>query len=95
MYANKSFCLISSSLSALYYLSVVIYNFYLPGSYEIHFTDVFFTLKLLRGNLNKVRETDPLLFKGIAVAVKIGFPDVIMPGNKMYVESHRIICFDV
>lgn len=42
------------------------------------------SLQLLRGDMEQVRRENPLIFsRGVAITRKLGFPDVIMPG-----ESH-------
>lgn len=41
------------------------------------------SLQLLRGDLEQVRRDHPLLFgKGVTITRKLGFPDVIMPGQR-------------
>lgn len=41
------------------------------------------SLQLLRGDLEQVRRDHPLLFgRGVAITRKLGFPDVIMPGER-------------
>ncbi|XP_075869291.1 dedicator of cytokinesis protein 3-like [Nelusetta ayraudi] len=51
------------------------------------------SLQLLRGDLEQVRRDHPLLFgRGVAITRKLGFPDVIMPGdvrNDLYVTLER------
>nr|XP_018899728.1 PREDICTED: dedicator of cytokinesis protein 3 isoform X2 [Bemisia tabaci] len=50
------------------------------------------SLRLLHGELNQVREENPLLFKSISLSRKLGFPDVIMPGdvrNDLYLTLER------
>jgi dedicator of cytokinesis protein 3 len=39
------------------------------------------SLKMLHGELPQVREENPLLFKNISLTKKLGFSDVIMPGD--------------
>lgn len=39
------------------------------------------SLKLIHGALNQARVEQPLLFQGTTITRKIGFPDVIMPGD--------------
>jgi dedicator of cytokinesis protein 3 len=39
------------------------------------------SLKMLHGELLQVREENPLLFKNISLTKKLGFSDVIMPGD--------------
>lgn len=39
------------------------------------------SLKLLHGGLGQARIDQPLLFQGTTITKKIGFPDVIMPGD--------------
>ncbi|XP_055588289.1 dedicator of cytokinesis protein 3 isoform X2 [Uranotaenia lowii] len=39
------------------------------------------SLKLIHGGLNQARIEQPVLFQGTAITKKIGFPDVIMPGD--------------
>lgn len=38
-------------------------------------------MKLLHGGLNQARLEQPMLFQGTTITRKIGFPDVIMPGD--------------
>ncbi|XP_075430307.1 dedicator of cytokinesis protein 3 isoform X1 [Ascaphus truei] len=51
------------------------------------------SLQLLRGDLDQIRRESPLLLnKGAALTRKLGFPDVIMPGdarNDLYVTVER------
>lgn len=39
------------------------------------------SLKLLHGDLKQIKEENPLLFKNMSLTNKLGFPDVIMPGD--------------
>ncbi|XP_018335626.1 dedicator of cytokinesis protein 3 [Agrilus planipennis] len=39
------------------------------------------SLKMLHGQLKQIKEENPLLFKNISLTKKLGFPDVIMPGD--------------
>ncbi|XP_021713361.1 dedicator of cytokinesis protein 3 isoform X2 [Aedes aegypti] len=39
------------------------------------------SLKLIHGGLGQARIEQPILFQGTAITKKIGFPDVIMPGD--------------
>lgn len=40
------------------------------------------SLQLLRGDMDQVRRENPLIFsRGVAITRKLGFPDVIMPGE--------------
>jgi len=39
------------------------------------------SLKMLHGELPQVREENPILFKNISLTRKLGFSDVIMPGD--------------
>ncbi|XP_066992689.2 dedicator of cytokinesis protein 3 [Anabrus simplex] len=50
------------------------------------------SLKMLHGELSQVREENPLLFKNICLTKKLGFSDVIMPGdvrNDLYLALER------
>ncbi|XP_075236477.1 dedicator of cytokinesis spg [Lycorma delicatula] len=50
------------------------------------------SLKLLHGELSQVREENPLLFKNISLTRKLGFSDVIMPGdvrNDLYITLEK------
>uniref|UniRef100_A0A3Q3LP42 Dedicator of cytokinesis protein 3-like n=1 Tax=Mastacembelus armatus TaxID=205130 RepID=A0A3Q3LP42_9TELE len=51
------------------------------------------SLQLLRGDMEQVRRENPLIFsKGVAITRKLGFPDVIMPGdirNDLYLTLER------
>lgn len=47
---------------------------------------------MLHGELSQVREENPLLFKNICLTKKLGFSDVIMPGdvrNDLYLMLER------
>lgn len=44
-------------------------------------TGVVVSLRLLRGELAALRHEHIHLLKGIALTQKLGFPDVIMPGD--------------
>ncbi|XP_058116112.1 dedicator of cytokinesis protein 3 [Anopheles ziemanni] len=39
------------------------------------------SMKLLHGEISQVKQEQPVLFQGTAITKKIGFPDVIMPGD--------------
>lgn len=45
------------------------------------FSGIIISLKTLHGELNQIKEDNPLLFKNISLTNKLGFPDVIMPGD--------------
>uniref|UniRef100_A0A671KHM7 Dedicator of cytokinesis protein 3-like n=1 Tax=Sinocyclocheilus anshuiensis TaxID=1608454 RepID=A0A671KHM7_9TELE len=51
------------------------------------------SLQLLRGDMEKVRRENPIIFnRGVAITRKLGFPDVIMPGdirNDLYLTLER------
>ncbi|XP_072307878.1 dedicator of cytokinesis protein 3 isoform X5 [Eucyclogobius newberryi] len=51
------------------------------------------SLQLFRGDMEQVRRENPLIFnRGVAVTRKLGFPDVIMPGdirNDLYLTLER------
>ncbi|XP_054273723.1 dedicator of cytokinesis protein 3 isoform X2 [Macrosteles quadrilineatus] len=50
------------------------------------------SMRILHGELNKVREENPLLFKSISLTRKLGFSDVIMPGdvrNDLYMTLEK------
>ncbi|XP_065372195.1 dedicator of cytokinesis protein 3 isoform X2 [Calliphora vicina] len=53
---------------------------------------VMVSLKLLHGGLGQARQEQPLLFQGSTITRKMGFPDVIMPGdvrNDMFITLER------
>jgi dedicator of cytokinesis protein 3 len=39
------------------------------------------SLRILHGELSQVREDNPILLKNITLTRKLGFSDVIMPGD--------------
>lgn len=39
------------------------------------------SLKMLHGELSQIKEDNPILFKNVSLTNKLGFPDVIMPGD--------------
>ncbi|KAG2471006.1 DOCK3 protein, partial [Polypterus senegalus] len=51
------------------------------------------SLQLLRGEMEQIRRENPMIFnRGVAVTRKLGFPDVIMPGdirNDLYLTLER------
>uniref|UniRef100_A0A8C1C6Q7 Dedicator of cytokinesis 3 n=2 Tax=Cyprinus carpio TaxID=7962 RepID=A0A8C1C6Q7_CYPCA len=51
------------------------------------------SLQLLRGDMEQVRRENPMIFnRGVAITRKLGFPDVIMPGdirNDLYLMLER------
>uniref|UniRef100_A0A673KX18 Dedicator of cytokinesis protein 3-like n=1 Tax=Sinocyclocheilus rhinocerous TaxID=307959 RepID=A0A673KX18_9TELE len=51
------------------------------------------SLQLLRGDMEQVRRENPMIFnRGVAITRKLGFPDVIMPGdmrNDLYLTLER------
>jgi dedicator of cytokinesis protein 3 len=47
----------------------------------IHLLGIVISLKMLHGELPQVREENPILFKNISLTRKLGFSDVIMPGD--------------
>lgn len=44
-------------------------------------TGIDISVKLLDGSFTKVEEENPLLFKNVSLTRKMGYPDVIMPGD--------------
>ncbi|EDO31872.1 predicted protein, partial [Nematostella vectensis] len=56
-------------------------------------TGIYVSMRLLHGELEKIQQENPLLFpEGIAVARKLGFPEIIMPGdvrNDVYVTIEK------
>ncbi|XP_035518551.1 dedicator of cytokinesis protein 3-like [Morone saxatilis] len=56
-------------------------------------TGLIISLQLLRGDMEQVRRENPLIFsRGVAITRKLGFPDVIMPGdirNDLYLTLER------
>ena len=50
---------------------------------------VLLSLRLLQGSLAQLRRDSPLLLKHAAVTRKLGFPDIIMPGDVRYVPRSR------
>lgn len=47
---------------------------------------------MLHGELNQIKEDNPLLFKNVSLTNKLGFPDVIMPGdvrNDLYLTLEK------
>lgn len=64
-----------------YSLSVSLFNLFLPPSVP---AGLIISLQLLRGDMEQVRRENPLIFsRGVAMTRKLGFPDVIMPGESM------------
>lgn len=48
----------------------------------VHPAGLIISLQLLRGDMEQVRRENPLIFsRGVAITRKLGFPDVIMPGE--------------
>ncbi|XP_069792936.1 dedicator of cytokinesis protein 3 isoform X11 [Narcine bancroftii] len=51
------------------------------------------SLQLLRGDMDHIRRENPIIFnRGVAITRKLGFPDVIMPGdirNDLYLTLER------
>lgn len=53
---------------------------------------VMISVKMLHGELRIIKEENPLLFKNVSLTSKLGFPDVIMPGdvrNDLYLNLDR------
>lgn len=49
------------------------------------------SLQLLRGDMEQVRRENPLIFsRGVAITRKLGFPDVIMPGESHHLRTMKI-----
>lgn len=49
-------------------------------------------MKMYHGQLSQIKEDNPLLFKNVSLTSKLGFPDVIMPGdvrNDLYLTLER------
>ena len=55
----------------------------IPGIFPPH-TGVVVSLRLLRGELTALRHEYIHLLKGVPMTQKLGFPDVIMPGDVRY-----------
>ncbi|XP_066902048.1 dedicator of cytokinesis protein 3 isoform X2 [Halyomorpha halys] len=66
-------------------------NKYSPLSGQPNY-GIVMSLRVLHGDIEKVREENPLLLKNITLTKKLGFPDVIMPGdvrNDLYLTLER------
>ncbi|XP_014256869.1 dedicator of cytokinesis protein 3 isoform X2 [Cimex lectularius] len=66
-------------------------NKYSPLSGQPNY-GIVISLRVLHGELAQVREENPLLLKNITLTKKLGFPDVIMPGdvrNDLYITLER------
>lgn len=53
---------------------------------------VMISVKMLHGELRIIKEENPLLFKNVCLTSKLGFPDVIMPGdvrNDLYLNLDK------
>lgn len=53
---------------------------------------IMISVKMLHGELRTIREENPILFKNVNLTNKLGFPDVIMPGdvrNDLYLYLDR------
>lgn len=53
---------------------------------------IMISLKMLHGELRTIKEENPILFKNVNLTNKLGFPDVIMPGdvrNDLYLYLDR------
>uniref|UniRef100_A0AAZ3QLB1 Dedicator of cytokinesis 3 n=1 Tax=Oncorhynchus tshawytscha TaxID=74940 RepID=A0AAZ3QLB1_ONCTS len=103
-YRHRLFISLSSSLC---HLSVFFYSALIISlSYSVFFCllrsdhlSVFFSsgliisLQLLRGEMEQIRRENPMIFnRGVALTRKLGFPDVIMPGdirNDLYLTLER------
>lgn len=49
------------------------------------------SLQLLRGDMEQVRRENPLIFsRGVAMTRKLGFPDVIMPGESRHTDQKDV-----
>uniref|UniRef100_A0A7N6AAR4 Dedicator of cytokinesis 3 n=1 Tax=Anabas testudineus TaxID=64144 RepID=A0A7N6AAR4_ANATE len=61
--------------------------------HQRHRVCLIISLQLLRGDMEQVRRENPLIFsRGVAITRKLGFPDVIMPGdirNDLYLTLER------
>lgn len=67
-----------------YSLSVSLFNLFLPPLPPSAPAGLIISLQLLRGDMEQVRRENPLIFsRGVAMTRKLGFPDVIMPGESM------------
>lgn len=56
------------------------------------FSGIVVIFKMLHGELSQVREENPILFKNISLTKKLGFPDIILPGdvrNDLYVTLDK------
>ncbi|KAK9889845.1 hypothetical protein WA026_007208 [Henosepilachna vigintioctopunctata] len=52
---------------------------------------IMISLKILHGELRQIKEDNQLLFKNVSLTKKLGFPDVIMPGD---VRNDLYICLE-
>lgn len=51
-------------------------------------------LQLLHGDIEQLRREYMVLFtRGVSITRKLGFSDVIMPGNRQREEEHLALCF--
>lgn len=67
-----------------YSVPVSLFNLFLPPLPPSAPAGLIISLQLLRGDMEQVRRENPLIFsRGVAMTRKLGFPDVIMPGESM------------
>lgn len=62
----------------------------LPVHLSLRPAGLIISLQLLRGDMEQVRRENPLIFsRGVAITRKLGFPDVIMPGESATCAQSR------
>lgn len=50
------------------------------------------SVKMVHGELEQATKENPLLLKNVCVTKKLGFSDVIMPGDVRYVAGNTFAC---
>ena len=58
-------------------------------SHVLGATGIDVAVRLLEGPFEKVVQENPILFKNVSLTPKMGYPDVIMPGDVRLVESWK------
>lgn len=78
-------------VSGLFLLLLLLSHLSLPPSPP---PGLIISLQLLRGDMEQVRRENPLIFsRGVAITRKLGFPDVIMPGESTMIFLPVVLFF--
>uniref|UniRef100_A0A672QAL3 Dedicator of cytokinesis 3 n=1 Tax=Sinocyclocheilus grahami TaxID=75366 RepID=A0A672QAL3_SINGR len=86
-------CAVLAMTPSVHFRAIVLFDSSIKFKRKTCELSLIISLQLLRGDMEQVRRENPIIFnRGVAITRKLGFPDVIMPGdirNDLYLTLER------